>query len=391
MTGLYFHIPFCARKCPYCDFYSVPFHKETVSRYVGAILRNITAHPITDKIDTVYFGGGTPSLLSPAQIGEILDACTGAYTLAEDTEITLEFNPTGRRDDYLKALRSAGVNRLSIGTQSFSDAQLRLLGRTHSAQDGLHAVEAAQTAGFVNISCDLMLATPEQSEEVLAQTLDVLAALPITHVSAYMLQIEEGTPLSQDTALLSRCPDDDATADRYLQAVHALAAAGFRQYEVSSFAKPGFKSRHNLKYWRCEPYLGIGAGAHSCCGESPLTGASQCAANGAKVGGEPPLAGAAQCAAGITRFCVPKDVQAFLDADRQPEELLDAHPLEREERLMLALRLTDGVPASALSDAARKQIPALLHAGYLRLNGAGIALTPKGFAVSNAVIAALIV
>ena len=369
MTGLYFHIPFCARKCPYCDFYSVPYHKETVSRYVGAILRNIAAHPITDKVDTVYFGGGTPSLLSPAQISEILDACAGAYSLAEDTEITLEYNPTGRRDDYLKALRSVGVNRLSIGTQSFSDAQLRLLGRTHSAEDGRHAVYTAHAAGFSNISCDLMLATPEQSEAVLAQTLDVLTALPITHVSAYMLQVEEGTPLSQDAALLRRCPDEDATADRYLQAVQTLAAAGFRQYEVSSFALPGYESRHNLKYWHCEPYLGIGAGAHSCCG------------------GEPPLA---DSHANTTRFCVPKDVQAFITSDRQPEELLDAQPLGREERLMLALRLAEGVPVDALSVSAQKQLPALQQAGYLHRNGDSIALTPEGFAVSNAVIAVLI-
>ncbi len=358
MTGLYLHIPFCAKKCPYCDFFSVSYHKETVSRYVGAILRNIAAYEITDTVDTVYFGGGTPSLLSPAQIGAILDACAGAYHMAEHAEITLEYNPTGRRDDYLKALRSAGVNRLSIGTQSFSDAQLRLLGRTHTAADNCHAVEAVAAAGFSNISCDLMLATPEQSEAVLSETLAVLTSLPITHVSAYMLQIEEGTPLSQNAALLARCPDDDATADRYLQAVHALDAAGFRQYEVSSFAKPGYESRHNLKYWHCEPYLGIGAGAHSCFGGR--------------------------------RFCVPKDVQAFLTAEHQQEALLDAHPLEREERLMLALRLTEGVPSETLSPAAQKRIPALEQAGYLRRNGRHIALTPEGFAVSNAVIAELI-
>ena len=374
MTGVYFHIPFCAKKCPYCDFYSVSYSKETVSRYVGAILRNIAFYEITDTVDTLYFGGGTPSLLTPAQIGEILDACAKAYKLAENAEITLEFNPTGKRDDYLKAVRAAGVNRLSIGTQSFSDTQLRLLGRTHTAEDNRHAVYAAQAAGFTNLSCDLMLATPDQSEEVLSETLDALTALPITQVSAYMLQIEDGTPLSRDGALLSRCPDEDATVDRYLQAVRRLEAAGFLQYEVSSFAKPGHESRHNLKYWHGAPYLGIGAGAHSC-GEPPLAGASQCRF-AAKVGWE--------------RFCVPKDIEAFITAEHQPVEILDEHPLDREERLMLALRLTEGVPEAELSAKARRRIPALLQAGYLRREGERIALTPEGFAVSNAVIAELI-
>ena len=358
MTGVYFHIPFCAKKCPYCDFYSVSYSKETVSRYVGAILRNIAFYEITDTVDTLYFGGGTPSLLSPVQIGEILNACARAYKLTEDAEITLEFNPTGKRDDYLKAIRAAGVNRLSIGTQSFSDAQLRLLGRTHTAEDNRHAVYAAQAAGFTNLSCDLMLATPDQSEKVLSETLDALTALPITHVSAYMLQIEEGTPLSRDGALLSRCPDEDATVDRYLQAVRRLEAAGFLQYEVSSFAKQGHESRHNLKYWHGAPYLGIGAGAHSCYHNE--------------------------------RFCVPKDIEAFITAEHQPVEILDEHPLDREERLMLALRLTEGVPEAELSAKARRRIPALLQAGYLRREGERIALTPEGFAVSNAVIAELI-
>lgn len=357
MTGLYFHIPFCAKKCPYCDFYSVPYSKETVSRYVGAILRNIGHYPITHKVDSVYFGGGTPSLLSPAQVAEILDACAGAYAIAEDAEITLEYNPTRKGEDYLRAIRSAGVNRLSVGTQSFSDAQLRLLGRTHTAEDNRRAVDAAQAAGFTNLSCDLMLATPDQTEDLLAETLAALTQLPITHVSAYMLQIEEGTPLSRDAALLSRCPDDDATGDRYLQAVRILEAAGLRQYEVSSFARPGHESRHNLKYWRGEPYLGIGAGAHSCLNE---------------------------------RFCVPKDIEAFIAAERQPVEVLDAHPLDREERLMLGLRLTEGVPAAELSDTAGNVLPSLMQAGYVRQTVQGrIALTPEGFAVSNAVIAAL--
>lgn len=359
MTGLYFHIPFCAKKCPYCDFYSVPYRRETVQDYVDAILRNIRQYAVTEPVDSIYFGGGTPSLLSPAQVSAVLDACVKHFPVEPDAEITLEYNPTGKRDGYLRELRRTGVNRLSVGTQSFSDEQLRLLGRTHTAEDNRRTVLEAHDAGFDNISCDLMLATPGQTEALLAETLEALNALPITHVSAYMLQIEEGTPLSRDAALLSRCPDDDATVDRYLQAVRTLEAAGLHQYEVSSFARDGRRSVHNLKYWTCEPYLGIGAGAHSCFGGR--------------------------------RFCVPKDVQAFCAAGRQPVEILDDHPLDREERLMLGLRLTDGVPESALTDAAKRCIPPLLQAGYLCRTEAGrIALTPEGFAVSNAVIAELI-
>ncbi len=359
MTGLYFHIPFCAKKCPYCDFFSVSYHKETVQQYVAAIIRNLSAYAPEEMVDTIYFGGGTPSLLSAAKIGEILNACAKYAHLSTSPEITLEFNPTGERTQYLHDLREAGVNRLSIGTQSFSDEQLRMLGRTHTAADGIRTVLTAREQGFENISCDLMLACPKQNADVLAKTLETIGTLPITHVSAYLLQVEEGTPLSKNDALLTHLPDDDASTDRYLQAVQTLAEFGFHQYEVSSFAKRGFESRHNLKYWRCEPYLGIGAGAHSCY-------------NG-------------------MRFQVPKDIAAFCDAPIQPTMILDEHPCETEERLMLALRMTEGVSVSALTAPAQKKIPMLQQGEYVKLlkNG-NIALTPQGFAVSNAVISMLL-
>ncbi|MCR5718335.1 MAG: radical SAM family heme chaperone HemW, partial [Oscillospiraceae bacterium] len=346
-------------KCPYCDFYSVPYRRETAEHYVAAILRNIGNYTIRDSVDSIYFGGGTPSLLSAAQIGAVLEACAKHFSVQTGAEITLEYNPTGKRDAYLRELHSIGLNRLSVGTQSFSDAQLRLLGRTHSAEENRRAVLNAYDAGFTNISCDLMLAVPDQTESILAETLASLTKLPISHVSAYMLQIEEGTPLSRNAELLRRCPDDDAAVDRYLQAVQTLETAGLHQYEVSSFARTGAESVHNLKYWKCQPYLGIGAGAHSCFGGK--------------------------------RFCVPKDVTAFLTSDHQPETLLDEHPSDREERLMLALRLTEGVPETLLSAAALRKIPLLKRAGYLvSYRDGNISLTPKGFAVSNAVIAELL-
>lgn len=356
MTGIYFHIPFCARKCPYCDFYSVPFRRDGTDSYVRAVLRNIEGISVSDTVDTIYFGGGTPSLLSLHDVEQILTSCRSHFTLAENTEITMEWNPTGKRAAHLRELFRLGVNRLSIGTQSFSDRQLHILGRTHCAEDGLRTVMDAHDAGFTNISCDLILACPEQTGDVLDETLNVLTSLPITHVSAYLLQVEDGTPLSRNGELLRRLPEEDAAADLYLHTVQILSDAGLLQYEVSSFARPGYESRHNVKYWECQPYLGIGAGAHSCFGGS--------------------------------RFCVPKDITAFCDSPLQPIELLDDSPCGREEQLMLALRTVRGVPLSAF----RKSISLqnLQNAGYIRIRKDRLSLTPEGFAVSNAVIAALL-
>ena len=355
MTGIYIHVPFCAKKCPYCAFFSEQYGRKTVDNYVKAVIRNLQAYQIHDTVDTIYFGGGTPSLLTAGQISDILEACA-TYLHLHEPEITLEFNPTGKRDTYLHDIHSAGVNRLSIGTQSFSDRQLQLLGRTHSANDGIRTVETAFEMGFTNISCDLMLALPEQSELILNETLTTLVKLPITHVSAYLLQVEEGTPFSQDADLLSRCPDDDASADRYLQAVHFLEDAGIHQYEVSSFAKKGFASRHNLKYWKCEDYLGIGAGAHSCYQGK--------------------------------RFYVPEEIGKFCREERQTETILSGTVYDREERIMLGLRTVDGIPAEWVQ---AHKIPILQKAGYVKLlkNG-NLSLTPEGFAVSNSVISMLI-
>ena len=258
MTGIYFHIPFCARKCPYCDFYSVAYQKSAAEDYIKAIIRNLNHYQIFDAVDSIYFGGGTPSLLSIQAVSDILETCDKNFKLVSP-EITLEYNPSRTSFRHLHDLKLAGVNRLSIGTQSFSDSQLKVLGRTHTAKQNLETVQNAYQAGFRNLSCDLMLALPYQSEQVLLQTLEILTSLPIQHVSAYLLQMEENTPFYTNPEILDNLPDDDISADRYLQTVRMLEESGFHQYEVSSFAKSGFESRHNLKYWFCEDYLGIGA------------------------------------------------------------------------------------------------------------------------------------
>ncbi len=357
MTGIYLHVPFCARKCPYCDFYSVTYRKTLAEEYVQAVIRNLNHYQIPDSVDSIYFGGGTPSLLSIRNISDILETCDKNFKLVSP-EITLEYNPSRADFQYLSDLHTAGINRLSIGTQSFSDSQLKLLGRTHTAEQNLQTVRNAYQAGFENISCDVMLALPYQTEEVLSGTLEVLTSLPVQHVSAYLLQMEENTPFYTNPEILDNLPDDDVSADRYLQTVHTLEQAGFYQYEVSSFARPGFESRHNLKYWFCEDYLGIGAGAHSCIKNR--------------------------------RFCVPKEIDLFCKNPVQEEITISETACNPEEKLMLALRTGRGVPESALSPNARKKIPLLIKNHYLVQKSGTLRLTPEGFAVSNAVIAELL-
>ncbi|MFR4477575.1 MAG: coproporphyrinogen-III oxidase family protein [Ruminococcus callidus] len=202
-AGLYLHVPFCRRKCPYCNFYSVPAQPELLTAYTAAVCRNLrhygnAAQP--ERVDTVYFGGGTPSLLLPAQITQILETAAEQFALSADAEITLEANPATVTPEQLRELRHAGINRLSLGVQSLSDAQLKRLGRLHTAQEAVETVYAAAEAGFRNLSCDLMLALPEQTADELEQTIREMTRLPIVHISAYLLKIEPGTP-SPDSRL----------------------------------------------------------------------------------------------------------------------------------------------------------------------------------------------
>ena len=193
-AGLYLHVPFCRRKCPYCDFYSVPAQAETLEAYTEAVCRNLKQYADAVPMDTVYFGGGTPSLLSPQQIGSILETAAACFPLAADAEVTLEANPATVTRQQLSQLRAAGVNRISFGVQSLEPEQLRYLGRLHTADEAIRTVEDAAAAGFQSISCDLMLALPEQTPRALSHTIERLTALPIQHVSAYLLKIEPGTP-----------------------------------------------------------------------------------------------------------------------------------------------------------------------------------------------------
>lgn len=264
--GLYIHIPFCKHKCAYCDFYSLSGREDRMDDYTDALcahLTEIAPFAAGHQVDTVYFGGGTPSYLGTKRLIKLLKTVQKKYRLDKQAEITLEANPDSAGDwKELRALRRAGFNRLSLGMQSASDAELQTIGRVHTWEQVGAAVEAARKAKFENLSLDLIYGLPRQTMEQWQANLTAAVDLAPEHLSCYGLKVEEGTPLFavRDTAGL---PGDEEQADMYLWTVEFLAQMGYAQYEISNFAKPGRESRHNLKYWTLQEYVGFGPGAHS--------------------------------------------------------------------------------------------------------------------------------
>lgn len=263
--GIYVHIPFCLAKCAYCDFNSYPARGGVPEWYLAGLARDIAreAGAWPERFETVYFGGGTPSLLEPGQVAGIMECLANSFMLAAEPEITLECNPATVTRASLACYRAAGVTRVSVGVQSLSEQELRVLGRKHDPDQALAALAAARRAGFADVSADVMIGIPGQTAASLAATLKRVVDR-VTHVSVYMLTIEPGTPLA-DWVLggLVREPDDETLADLYQRAASILAAGGLARYEISNFARAGRPSRHNLNYWRRGNYVGIGAGAHS--------------------------------------------------------------------------------------------------------------------------------
>jgi len=265
--SLYLHIPFCTAKCGYCDFNSyagrdhlIPSYVETLARE-AQLWRSATAGR---EVTTVFFGGGTPSLVPREELRTVIDALRSAFDLSPDAEMTLEANPGSLDEPYLRALLEVGFNRLSLGVQSFHDDELRALDRQHSADDAREAFCAARRAGFDNVNLDLIYGLPEQPMERWQASLERALDLAPEHLSLYALTVEEGTPLAHHVAVgRVPAPDPDAQADQYEWTQERLAAAGYEHYEISNWAWPGHRCRHNLTYWRCGEYLGLGAGAHS--------------------------------------------------------------------------------------------------------------------------------
>ena len=353
--GLYIHFPFCVSTCPYCDFYSAPARDAEMDAYVQAVMDAVYAWQAKGKrFDTVYFGGGTPSLLGAERLSRI------ARVLRDEPirEFTVECNPSSVQDGLFAALYAAGVNRISLGLQSAVDAERRALGRAADAQTAARCVRLAQKAGFTDISLDLMLGIPEQTADSLQTSVDFCADLGVTHVSAYLLKIEPGTPFYARRDRLA-LPDEDAVCALYLQAVRDLAKHGYRQYEISNFALPGHEGKHNLKYWDDREYVGIGPAAHSF------------------VDGK--------------RFFYPRDTASFLRGD---DPIADGDGGSFGEYAMLRLRLTEGLTQQGTMERFASPIPqsVIRYASKLPehlviVDTHGVRLTPDGFLISNAILA----
>ena len=265
MAGIYIHIPFCKQRCLYCAFYSSTLHSR-LQEYCDALCRELEMRRnyIIGIVDTVYFGGGTPSTLTHEQLQKILGTIKRNYTLSPSAEITIEANPDDLTPEYLTTLRSLSFNRLSMGIQSFDDTQLKALGRRHTAERARQAVEDARVAGFNNISIDLMFALPSSTHAQWQESIQQAISLHPTHISAYNLTYEEETPLYRALQQVKiNAIDEDENLKQFETLIYTLSAAGYRHYEISNFALPGYESRHNSSYWHDIPYLGCGASAHS--------------------------------------------------------------------------------------------------------------------------------
>ena len=265
-VGLYLHIPFCRSKCDYCDFYSLSGRESRMDEYQKALMTHLkeTAQTAGEvAAATVYFGGGTPSYYGAKRLKALLGEVKKRFSVEKTAEITVEANPDSADFRSLRTLRKAGFNRLSLGMQSASLEELAAVNRPHTPEQTAQAVEAARRAGFDNLSLDLIYGLPGQTEDSWHATVEAALALGPEHLSCYGLKVEEGTPLAARAAAGEKLPDDDTQAELYLWTVDRLARAGYEQYEISNFAKPGCESRHNLRYWLTRPYLGFGPGAHS--------------------------------------------------------------------------------------------------------------------------------
>lgn len=374
--ALYIHIPYCASRCHYCDFNTYRFDAAEAEQFLRGLAREIDLYAAIEgvrnrRICSVFFGGGTPSILSASQIVGILDHCRAAFVLDGGAEISLEANPGTVDLQKLQAIRGGGVNRLSLGVQAVQDRLLQRIGRAHAVHEAEQAFRTAREAGFDNVNLDLMFGLPDQSLEDWVQSLRWAIHLNPEHLSTYGLIVEEGTRFHQEhRAGALGLPDEETEAAMYRMMIELLGGAGYEHYEISNFARPGFRCRHNLVYWEHQEYLGLGPGAHS-----------------------------------------------FLDGRRFYNELLPANYLRairehgtavaggellspaglRSERLMLGLRLRGGMDLQAFKDAlgiedlaASERVARLLDDGLLSLNGGRMQIAEQGLLVANELIVQLL-
>jgi oxygen-independent coproporphyrinogen-3 oxidase len=384
--GIYIQVPFCQTKCTYCNFHTGVVSSARFEPYAEAVQSEIREHRVrlsqqgvnlpasfeSLTVDTVYFGGGTPSLLDPTHLAAILHAIRATYS-SELREVTLEADPETVEPGKAEAWAAAGINRISFGVQSFSDVELKAAGRMHRRTDVYRAVPILHAAGIRNISFDLIAGLPHQTPDSWRNSLDELIALAPQHVSIYLLEVDEGSRLGSELLRggtkysASAVPSDDAMAESYDLARTTLAAAGYEHYEISNFAKPGFASAHNLKYWRREPYLGFGAGAHSFSGTQRWANAHDSAAY----------------------------VQAIA-AGRTPVEQLEAVSAHDalEEELFLGLRQLAGINLARLQDSygvsVEDRFKSLESSGLIERAGSVVRLAPAHLSISNEVFVELL-
>lgn len=365
-SGLYVHIPFCKSKCRYCDFNSYAKMDAHITPYFCALIKEAEHYKDTvQTVDTVYFGGGTPTSVAPELLRQTLKKLSEIYNISEDAEITAECNPGTIGFDGLKVLCQSGINRLSIGLQTTDDEKLKVLGRIHTFDDFKNCFENARRAGFENLSLDLMYGLPDQSLEDWEKTLDEALAFGAEHISCYSLKIEDGTPFAKMELNL---PDDDVFADMYELAVKKLSEQGYDRYEISNFAKPGRESRHNLKYWRCDDFLGLGAGAYSCMDEKRFSNICR-----------------------IDEYIRTVEQKGFAENMSSIQSVDE----QMSEFMFLGLRCRGGVKDSefkarfgtSFADVFGDAIKKYTDWGFLMFDGDCLRFSDKGFFVSNTILA----
>lgn len=369
--GIYIHIPFCVKKCGYCDFYSVKWDEESENSYVRSAINEIKGYVnIKDAylVDTIYIGGGTPSVIMPQNIENLIGALKNTFTVAENAEISMEANPntlTGK----LNAYRESGINRLSIGIQSLNDNILKTIGRVHNSKEALRAIDSAQKWGFDNINGDVMFNIPGQTLEDIKDTMHQLIGKGIRHISFYSLKLEEGTPMySMEKDKEISMPGEDLEREMYYAGREIMENHGLIQYEISNFAFKGYECRHNLKYWNQEEYLGIGPSAHSFMGNVRYSNPSS-----------------------LKEYILNGGKEKF---QRNIQEVLNEDEL-MFEYIMLRLRLTEGLKFAEFKnkysrdfkETYKEQIDKLLKDNLIYLDDAGIRLTHTGMDISNYVFA----
>lgn len=368
--GLYVHIPFCLKKCNYCDFCSYSDLDFSVRMaYVDALMREIRGYQKEQKteVDTIFFGGGTPSLLEPREFNAICDAIWETFHVTLDAEFSIEANPKTLTEEKLSCFVARGVDRISMGLQSIHENELKILGRIHNFEDFKKSYSMVLDCGISNVGVDLMYGIPNQTVESFRETLDEVISLSPKHISAYSLILEEGTPLSKMQEELS-FPSEDEECEMYELACERLSKCGYTHYEISNYSKPGFESRHNLKYWENKDFIGVGAAAYSCFG-------------GRRYGNF----------SGLREYLSENPTQYIT------EEVHDS-AASAYEFVMLGLRLKRGISLSEYKSlyktdfliGRREKISFFQKNGYLTFDGDRIALTEKGFYVSNAILSDLL-